>query len=447
MIPMSPDVRALVGEHAEFVDNRSLLYEKFSLPKVWGHERKFDDAGRWSVLRIVSRGGELLGRDADERERRAGGRNVEPHNAERMRREAQLARKLANVARPNLELVRSANENAQRLLADLKCAHANHVVTMEATLGGRLLVNMAGGVIENAGICLDRCFGLSFLPGSAVKGVARSQALWEIRDAAATEKRNLLKLAMTIFGYGKTDTGNNGDWTWAAGRDLTRGIATELQADEFKGCACFLPAYPTTPPTLVVDMVNPHYPEYYRGRRKQATDDENPIPNYFPAVEAGSTFGFAVLINRVPPDFTATQLLDAARRWIECAITQKGAGAKTAAGYGWFELGRKKTATTSTASTAVGAPVSVPSAPASPADALIARWRGKLTSNVNFAVVIPELLALANDAELKRAFEAVIPENERRRTKKNNPYWQSFTSGRQGEAGRRILARVGITLT
>lgn len=446
MIPMSTDVRQLVGEYAEHVDNRSLLYEKFSLPKVWGHERKFDDAGRWSVLRIVSRGSELLNQDANDRERRASGKNVQPQNAGRMRSEAQLARKLANVAKADPNLTRVANENARAFLKDLQQSRPDRIVTFEATLAARLMVNMAGGVIENAGICLDRCFGLPFIPGSAVKGIARAQALWEVKEAKPDDKLRLLRLALALFGYGKQDVTGKGDWVWAAGKNLAQEVAASLKADEFKGCACFLPAYPTTPPMLVVDMVNPHYPDYYRGKRPHATDDENPVPNYFPAVEAGSAFGFAVLLNRVPEGFHACELLDAARGWIERAITQKGVGAKTAAGYGWFRMGTPASvpaAATSDAPT----PTVAPPPPTSPADTLIAKWRGKLTNSGNFAVALPELLALADDGELKRAFEAVIPENERRRLKKNNPYWQSFTSGKHGEAGKKILARLGITLT
>ena len=334
MIPISPDVRKLVGEWAEFVDNRSLLYEKFSLPKVWGQARKLDDAGRWSVLRIVAGGKELLAEDASNLERRAAGPKVQPHNAERMRRESQIARAMAHITQPDPDLVKSANANARQLLKNLESSYGEHIVTFEATLAGRLMVNMAGGVIENAGICLDRCFGLPVIPGSAVKGIARSQALWEIKEAAPAQKENLLKVAMAIFGYGKTDISKRGAWTWAAGHEPAAKVAEALQAVEFKGCACFLPSYPTTPPTIVVDMVNPHYPEYYRGQRDRATDDENPIPNYFPAVEAGSGFGFAVILNRVPEGFAAQQLLDACRGWIERSITQKGVGAKTAAGYG-----------------------------------------------------------------------------------------------------------------
>src|SRR2546428_5534736 len=36
MIPLAKDVAALVGDWAEGVENRSLLHEKFALPKVWG---------------------------------------------------------------------------------------------------------------------------------------------------------------------------------------------------------------------------------------------------------------------------------------------------------------------------------------------------------------------------------------------------------------------------
>jgi hypothetical protein len=123
-------------------------------------------------------------------------------------------------------------------------------------------------------------------------------------------------------------------------------------------------------------------------------------------------------------------------------------GAKTAAGYGWFELGRKPgkaevSRTPSLAATVTPAPVP----PISPVDAIIQKWRGKLNTSGNFPAALPELAALTDDAELRRAFEAVIPEQERRKHRKGNPYWQSFTSGKHGEIGKRILARLKFTLT
>ncbi len=448
MIPMSPDVRQLVGEWADQVDNRSLLHEKFALPKVWGagEGNKLNDAGRWCVLRIVSRGSDLLKADASRLRREAGGRNVQPHVRKRKEDFAGIADNMAKVARPDPSLTQAATTNATRFLADLDKAYSGRVVTFEATLGARLMVNMAGGVIENAGIALDRCFGLPFIPGSAVKGIARAQALWEIHAAKAEDKSRMLRLAMLLFGYGSNDI--KGDFAWAGGASEARAVAAEIGSTDFKGGACFLPAYPTTPPTLVVDMVNPHYPEYYRGKRQRATDDESPIPNYFPAVEAGSSFGFAVLLNRVTQlnGITPEDLLRQAKEWLQHAVTRKGVGAKTAAGYGWFEIGRKQPAAAPGGACSGPAPAAPAATPASPADALIAKWRGKLTTSGNFPAALPELAALTDDAELKRVFEAVIPENERRRNRKNSPYWQSFTSGRHGEAGKKILARVGFKL-
>jgi CRISPR type III-B/RAMP module RAMP protein Cmr6 len=444
MIPLTRDVAALAGEWAEGVENRSLLHEKFALPKVWGVEggAKLNDAGRWSVLRIVTRGAELLRGDAQRLRREASGRNVRPDVADRKEREAHVAEKMANIGRVDAALARVGSENAVRFLADVGKSFQGQVVTFEATLGSRMMVNLAGGVVENAGIALDRCFGLPLIPGSALKGISRVQALWEIHEAKGEEKLRLLRVAMLLLGYGAHDL--RGDFGWAGGAQHAGEVAKEVGAEDFKGCACFLPAYPTTTPKLVVDMVNPHYPDYYSGRRQRAEDNESPIPNYFPAVEAGSSFGFAVLLNRVPPvaKLAATDLLKQAREWLESAATRKGVGAKTAAGYGWFELGRNKALLPSAAAPS---PIAV-AAPASPADQLMARFKS-LSTKDNFPAALPQMVALPTDAELRRAFEALVPGHERGRLRKNNPYWQAFTSGKAGADGQKILARLGLKLT
>jgi CRISPR type III-B/RAMP module RAMP protein Cmr6 len=450
MIPISLDVRQLVGDWAEAVDNRSLLHEKFALPKVWGvgEGGKLDNAGRWSVLRIVTRGGELLKKDANNSSYQAQKlQSTNPDKAERLERDGFVAEKMAMIARVDSALARVANENARRFLDDLDKSFTGLVVTFEATLGSRMMVNLAGGVVENAGIALDRCFGLPLIPGSAVKGITRVQALWEIREAKNEEKIRLLRLAMLLFGYGAHDL--CGDFGWAGGVREAQSIADEIGAQDFKGCACFLPAYPTTAPTLVVDMVNPHYPQYYSGNpdRPCAEDNESPIPNYFPAVEAKSAFGFAALLNRVPnlPNITAATLLAQVKQWLERAITRKGVGAKTAAGYGWFELERRDLAAPSHATSEVVASTEQTTS-ASPADQVIARFK-ILNTKDNFPAALPQMVALASEADLRRAFETLVPAHERNKLRKNTPYWQAFTSGKAGADGQKILARLGLKLT
>jgi CRISPR type III-B/RAMP module RAMP protein Cmr6 len=447
MIPICKDVCALIGDWAEGVENRSLLHEKFALPKVWGTPEKLDNAGRWSVLRIVSRGADLLKKDAlASRNQAARLEQKNPLKADRLNREAQVADKMGNVARVDGALAKVGNDNAARFLADAAESFEGRVITFEATLAGRMMVNLAGGVVENAGIALDRCFGLPFIPGSAVKGISRAHALWEIREAKGDEKLALLRPAMVLFGYGAHDVKPKGDFGWAGGAHAAETIADQIGTRDFKGCACFLPAYPTTVPTLVVDMVNPHYPDYYSGRKSRAEDNESPIPNYFHAVEAGSSFGFAVLINRVPTlaNLSLADVLNQAKRWLERAVTRKGVGAKTAAGYGWFEIGRK-VAAGKAVTVAAPAAKSGGAADGAPADKIIDRFKSLATRD-NFPAALP-LLATLPDAELRRAFEALVPANERSRLLKKSPYWQAFTSGKAGGDGQKILSRLGLKLT
>jgi hypothetical protein len=83
---------------------------------------------------------------------------------------------------------------------------------------------------------------------------------------------------------------------------------------------------------------------------------------------------------------------------------------------------------------------------ASPADQIIAQFKN-LNTKANFPAALPQLAALADTADLKRAFETLIPASERTKLRKTNPYWQAFTSGKAGADGQKILARLNIKLT
>lgn len=263
--------------------------------------------------------------------------------------------------------------------------------TVYAQLQGRLLVNMAGGVMENAGLCLDR-FGMPYVPGSAVKGCARRTALAALRvwcEAGGTsvdkptEKDNLLAPACApfsesvemltaiarVFGWGDADwkdarNGSASDFAWACGANLwprfrevaqaelsrpSRGSGDPRFPGALAGSVAFLPAYPQKlegtatqpeglpsplPPlgALELDIVTCHHRDYYQGNRPQATDDEEPNPVVFPAVRAGHLFAFPLL----PLRGSAPTDVDVAAAWLVCGLRGFGLGAKTNAGYGWF---------------------------------------------------------------------------------------------------------------
>jgi CRISPR-associated protein Cmr6 len=330
MIPLAKDTRDSIGAYAERVENRSLLFQKMVLSKTALHQvDRFDDAQRFNVLRATHEGNLLLQDEAESARAYAnrGGRNADASGYK-----AQVAGALAVTRVDNPELVASRIRSNTRFILDLEKSYAGRATTFAAALGGRLLINMAGGVMENSGMVLDRISGLPFIPGTAVKGVARHAALWEIRNERdANQQRLLLRAALAIFGFASNDLGRNGDFLWAVS-----GNATQLESarqgftgDSFKGLCSFVTAHPSSTENLkiVAEVLTPHF-------------NNNLRPIFFPAVEAGSEFGFAIIGQREPllPDLQLASLLAQAKAWLTNALTQNGIGAKTGAGYGWFQI-------------------------------------------------------------------------------------------------------------
>ena len=271
--------------------------------------------------------------------------------------------------------VRSAAENRREWLAPM--AARGKAQVFYAQLQSRLMMNMAGGVMENAGLCLDR-FGLPFLPGSAVKGCARRMAIQELLEAREAGKsvgeiaRLLADIAL-IFGWGEQDWTSKqkdqrfiSDFAYAVGGGLWDEVSTLARAhltktDHFAGSVSFLPAFPVdlgktgkveglpfelpTLGKLELDVLTCHHGKYYSeaedrsGRllMPRALDNEEPVPVVFPTVAAGHVFIFALLPLR---DCTQRQL-GHARTWLATGLSLFGLGAKTAAGYGWFESSEK----------------------------------------------------------------------------------------------------------
>lgn len=268
---------------------------------------------------------------------------------------------------------------------------SQNATLLYAQLQSRLMLNMAGGVMENAGLCLDR-FGLPYIPGSAVKGCARRAALAALHEwcesnqkpgAADADRDNPLKHACApfdtaadmltaiahVFGWCEQDWKPNADFFWAAnGKNEILSEATHELAsafgwsiDEkhqhtpwkslrnFAGSISFLPAYPVdlgkTPKLeglpleapqlgkLELDVVTCHHRDYYDGKLPIATDTEDPVPVVFPAVAPGHVFLFAL----APLRGADAPLVRHARAWLATGLSVFGLGAKTNAGYGWFE--------------------------------------------------------------------------------------------------------------
>ena len=202
-------------------------------------------------------------------------------------------------------------------------------IQFTAKLEARLIVDHAGGILENAGICLHRHFGEPYIPGSAVKGVARHAAWCEWNEMPeGKEKKKCAENIASVFGYPTNDKSLD-DY-------LVRQNNEKFANNAYAGAVSFLPGVPASGKgELVTDIVNCHHPDYYGRRQNDAIDNESPNPQFFPAVDQGISFRFTICPLRTASSRVA-EILGLAKGWLIKGITENGAGAKTSAGYGWF---------------------------------------------------------------------------------------------------------------
>jgi CRISPR-associated protein Cmr6 len=152
---------------------------------------------------------------------------------------------------------------------------------------------------------LHHIYGIPYIPASGIKGVVRSYIITEKFDSKEEEA---LKDAdfVTVFG-----------------------------SQDHAGEVTFFDAFPTSKPTLKVDIMNPHYGNYYGDKTNKVapTDTQNPVPVNFLTVE-NTKFRFVIGAKEGLDTFMiqGKKIED----WLTEALKNHGLGAKTAVGYGYF---------------------------------------------------------------------------------------------------------------
>jgi len=182
-------------------------------------------------------------------------------------------------------------------------------------------------------------YGFPILPGSSVKGVARAWAFLWLAEQANVNPLAELDEVLSADSEDDEKEEKKKYLRWRAAQP------DEVQqlADDFRvifgtpataGRAVFFDAIPAQLPTLELDVMNPHFPEYYKGNAPP-TDWQSPVPVYFLTVAAGTEFRFGVGW-RGALDKAGQRLHQLAQEWLTEGLINLGAGAKTSAGYGYF---------------------------------------------------------------------------------------------------------------
>lgn len=253
------------------------------------------------------------------------------------------------------EWVRLANQ-ARQLPAELRKALLERLArgarTFKATTASRLLVGCGMSSVFEIGIDVHPLYGIPVIVGSALKGVARSaiDALVEESDTVGSMWRGLSTQEAAMPG----EVSQIEEQPATACLDAIFGSAAGARADGGLeddagrcGSVAFRDALSTDAGSWYeLEVITPHYGAYYGGTAQFPSDHvtslNRPIPVLFPVVRQDVGFQFALAAgaaaNLLTPAVRIAHVL-IAERLIQFALTMRGVGAKTAAGFGYFKLG------------------------------------------------------------------------------------------------------------
>ncbi len=209
--------------------------------------------------------------------------------------------------------------------------------TMETSW--RLISGLGSKGLLEVGFTFHR-YGFPFLPGSSVKGIARAWGLQLLAQKFA-QTGNLVKFdeLLSLDEEEKFNRALAEDLLLARDEDI--GLAKNFRSIfGTRGCAgnaLFFDAIPVQLPKLELDVMNPHYADYYQDEKRKTPPAswQNPVPVYFLTVPKGSEFSFAVGW-RKKIGKESDRLHGLAEKWLKAGLETLGAGAKTSAGYGYF---------------------------------------------------------------------------------------------------------------
>jgi len=184
----------------------------------------------------------------------------------------------------------------------------------------RLVVGLGTGSVLETSMTLHHIFGVPYIPGSALKGVVRTCYIkrnykkihkeWNEKDSKCQNDKRKHK---TIDAYLEANDTE---------------FLTIFGGEGRKGRVTFLDSYPALFPKLEMDIMNPHFQEYY-SEGKNPADWLSPVPVKFVTVAGGCEFVFPFITEDPELQKNIESLINE-------ALTDSGIGAKTAVGYGYF---------------------------------------------------------------------------------------------------------------
>ncbi len=177
-----------------------------------------------------------------------------------------------------------------------KSLDAAGAISQIAKAQGRLAIGLGGESVLETAITLHRTYGVPYIPGSALKGLAAHYAhrRLDVEWRKGSNAYNVL--------FGET---------------AEAGYVTFFDA-------LYIPGSSKGNRPLALDVITVHHPDYYQGKDSAPADWDSPIPVSF----LSATGSYLIALHG------AENWVKVAFKILGLALKEEGIGAKTSSGYG-----------------------------------------------------------------------------------------------------------------
>jgi len=213
------------------------------------------------------------------------------------------------------------NKNISDIIKNMK---NYEVKTIHIKQDCNMVIGLGQVSVSETSMTLHHIYGIPYMPGQALKGITRSFIINEYFDG---KEEQALKDDdfINIFGI--------------EGKNNKLGKVGKI---------IFFDSYPVDEINCKMDIMNNHYNDYYLGKRN-LDDRQNPVPIKFMTI-CDTKFNINIAIKNKDNESLKGKLLEKLKKidienildaTVECvkqALVYSGIGAKTAVGYGYFDI-------------------------------------------------------------------------------------------------------------
>lgn len=271
--------------------------------------------------------------------------------------------RMANTNHPSADRALELNQvRMSAFLKDCKKLGSEIRIIENLTTQWRLAVGFGSSGPLETGMTLHHLYGYPYIPATSVKGIARAGSYFldedlsklplqlfnsyvekfETKELLLKGETKKLKEQLSFRDEGKPRTPSEEELKILKDNFCKlESIRSIFGSQSSVGTVTFLDGLPKEFPKLEVDVLAPHYSDYYM-KGETLGDWMQPVPSFFLTVAPNTPYVFSFLVSNNPYrykelNYSKEIVAIMTEKWLTEGLKQLGIGGKTSSGYGYFE--------------------------------------------------------------------------------------------------------------